>query len=77
MMMIGEAVFNEKTYEDMTTCFEKFDPNLLTAQDKEWQGMMDYAASGGQEGDAWLPCDQGSVSQLQSNITFWQPYSDM
>ncbi len=78
-MMEGQGTFNDETYDNMLACFDMFDPGLLIAQDSEWQGMMDYAASEGQPGDPWLRCedldeDVGLSSYFFSkSVTFYIP----
>ncbi len=56
-LMTGEEIFDRDLYDDIVSCFDLFDPGLMAAQDAEWAGIMDYAATGGTADDPWLRCD--------------------
>lgn len=62
-MMTGEPQFDETVYDELVSCFDKFDPLLLASQDAQWLGIMQYASTKGQPGDPWLPCDETSQEQ--------------
>ena len=53
----ASATFDEDFYSELVACFDKFDPELMLAQDTEWDGMMQFAASGGGRGDHWPSCE--------------------
>ena len=50
-------------YERLVNCLNKIEePRLMQAVDAQWQGFLDYSASGGTESDPWRPCPEAMVS---------------
>ena len=57
-LMTGDATFQDETLiSDLYVCFDKFDSEIATAQDAQWQGFLDYGKMGGNPpDDPWKPC---------------------
>ena len=53
-MMTGSGPFSQADYDLFVSCF---DEKLLRAQERQWEGIVEYANMGGSEGDTWLPCE--------------------
>ncbi len=56
--MEGGGSFDDDFYGELVECFDRFDPNLMEAQDTEWDGMLKFAETGGTKVDKWLNCTQ-------------------
>ena len=70
-MMEGTGVFDGELFSDLVECFDKFDPQLMAAQDAEWAGMAQFAAMGGTEEDEWASCQVVDNDGLVSLILIY------
>ena len=56
-LMTGGTEFDPALYQNLASCFQDLDPELMTTQDVLWQGLYDYANSQGQPSDPYPPCE--------------------
>ena len=57
VFMNGQSSFDVEFYEELVTCLNWLDPRLLASVGAQWDGMIEYAQSRGQENDTWAPCE--------------------
>merc|ERR1711894_602319 len=75
--MTGKPIFDVEFYQNLTRCFASLDPRLLMSTGSQWDGMIQYANSGGNPitDDIWLQCD-AQTRWFELNCTT-QAYGNM
>ena len=67
-LMTGEDdSFDKSFYNELISCINKYDPELMDVINAQWKGFRTYAEDGGNPGvDDWQRCDQYGVSNIKS-----------
>ena len=80
--MTGKPIFDVEFYQNLTRCFASLDPRLLMSTGSQWDGMIQYANSGGNPitDDTWLQCDAQTrwfelncTTQAYGNMPIYEP----
>jgi len=69
-LMTGSATFDRAFYTELDSCMKMIDPDLITVQDRAWQGIIDYWDSNGTATDPWggTPSEFLECNKTVSNI---------
>ena len=73
-MEAGQPVFDMEFYDELVQCLNVLDPRLFESVGAQWDGMIEYANSGGTPDDIWHTC--GSFKWFENNCTV-QSYGSM
>ena len=80
--MTGKPSFDAEFYQNLTRCFASLDPRLLMSTGSQWDGMIQYANSGGNPitDDTWPKCDDQTrwfelncTTQAYGNMPIYEP----
>ena len=77
VFMTGQSTFDLEFYQNLTSCFHTLDSRLLMSTGSQWDGMIQYASTGGNPdvGDIWPRCET-QLRWFESNCTT-QVYGSM
>ena len=68
LMTDEDTFFDLEFYDELVTCLNTLDPNLLESVNGQWSGFKEYAATGGNPNidppDNWKRCELAGVSAL-------------
>ena len=72
--MTGEDnSFDKAFYNELVSCIEKYDRELVDVVNAQWQGFKSYAKTGGNPGvDDWIRCDQYGVRIFSKLLLIFQ-----
>ena len=80
--MTGQPTFDPDFYGNLTACFASLDPRLLTSTGSQWDGMIQFANSGGNQitNDTWMQCEAQNrwfelncTTQAYGNMPIYEP----
>ena len=81
VLMDGQPTFDPNFYSELVTCLDSLDPRLLTSVGAQWDGMIQYANSGGnpEANDTWPACsnnrwfEYNCTTQAYGNMPITEP----
>ena len=73
-LMTGEDnSFDKAFYNELVSCIEKYDRELVDVVNAQWQGFKSYAKTGGNPGvDDWIRCDQYGVRIFLNDFKYFK-----